>query len=94
MAFPPNPPVAMYGQYVVTGEKSYSEFHQWQSVDPWPPMENLWPLVENPWPPVEIDNFRSDNLVCGAFKCQKWNENYMQFSGKFCYNVLRKTITH
>ena len=35
MAIPPNPPVAMYGQYVATGRKNYSEFHQWPSVDHW-----------------------------------------------------------
>ena len=35
MAIPPNPTVAMYGQYVATGGKSYSEFHQWPSVDHW-----------------------------------------------------------
>ena len=35
LTIPPNPQVAMYGQYVATGGKSYSEFHQWPSVDHW-----------------------------------------------------------
>ena len=35
MAIPPNPPVAMYGQYVASSGKSLSEFYQWPSVDHW-----------------------------------------------------------
>ena len=48
------------------------------------------PTVENFWPPMDIDNFRSENLGCGTFKCQKMGKYYMQFSRKICYNVFRK----
>ena len=52
------------------------------------------PLVENPCPPIEIDNFRSDNLVCGIVECRKkLEEIHMQFSKNFCYNVFQKAIT-
>ena len=49
--------------------------HRWEKLFRNPSMAIGGPLVENPWPPVQIDNFRSDNLVCGTFRCRKkWKE--------------------
>ena len=45
--------------------------HRWEKLFRIPSMAIGGPPVENPWPLVEIDNFRSDNLVCGTFRCQK-----------------------
>ena len=52
------------------------------------------PLVENPWPPVEVDNSRSDNLVCGTFRRRKKMEkSTCNFAGNFAITYSGKAIT-
>ena len=53
-----------------------------------------WTTGGKPWPPGEIDNFRSDNLVCGTFRWQK-NEKKItcNFDGNFAKTYSGKAIT-
>ena len=82
MATPPNPPVTMYGYYVATGGKSYSEFHQWPSVD------HRWKTPGHWW---KLTIFEVITWYVAHLDAKKMEKNYMQFSWKFCYKVFQKS---
>ena len=86
MAIPPNPPVAMYGQYVVIDGKSYSEFHQWPSVDHW------WKTPGYRW---KLTIFEVIFWYVAHLDAEKnWEKITCNFAENFAITYSGKAITH
>ena len=84
MANPSKPPVAMYCQYVATGGKSHSEFHQWPSVDYW------WKTPGHRW---KFTIFEVITWYVAHLDAKKWKKWKCNFAGNFAITYSRKTIT-
>ena len=83
MAIPPNPPVAMYAQYVATGGKSYSEFHQWPSVD------HGWKTPGRCW---KLTIFEVIIWYVAHLDANKWKKIACNFAGNFAIRYSGKAI--